>query len=67
MPCKKFEARQCAASGGLNSFGTPALGTALMLTEALYEKLRVYGPKAYADVAMGQRTTTSKKSWRRQS
>jgi len=53
---KKFEARQCAASGGLNSFGTPALGTALMLTEALYEKLRVYGPKAYADVAVGQRT-----------
>ena len=53
---KKFEARQCQASGGLNSFGTPALDTALLLTDAVYDLLRAYGPAAYAAVQRGERT-----------
>lgn len=53
---KRFEARQCTAAGGLNSYGTPALGTALLLTDALYDLLRAYGPAAYRAVTRGELT-----------
>ena len=53
---KRFEARQCVAAGGLNSFGTPALDTALLLTDAVYDRLRTFGPAAYAAVKRGERT-----------
>ena len=53
---KRFEARQCVAAGGLNSFGTPALNTALLLTDAVYETLKRFGPAAYAAVRQGQLT-----------
>ncbi len=53
---KKFEARQCVAAGGLNSYGTPALATALLLTEAVYDLLRTFGPAAYAAVKRRERT-----------
>lgn len=53
---KRFEARQCAAAGGLNSFDTPALDTALLLTDAVYDRLKSFGPAAYAAVRTGTLT-----------
>ncbi len=50
---KRFEARQCRAAGGLNSFGTPALATALLLTDTVFDLLCARGPAAYADVRRG--------------
>jgi len=47
---KRFEAAQCLAAGGRNSFGTPPLGTALLLADAAYAVLRDYGAEAYRDV-----------------
>ena len=55
---KRFEARQCLAAGGKNSFGTPPLGTALLLANAVYDLLREQGPSAYADVKVGRLTDT---------
>ncbi|SHO66521.1 glycerol dehydrogenase [Pseudoxanthobacter soli DSM 19599] len=50
---KRFEARQCRAAGGLNSFGTQALETALLLTETVFDRLCARGPAAYAAVRAG--------------
>ncbi|AZZ76187.1 glycerol dehydrogenase [Pseudomonas sp. RU47] len=47
---KKFEAQQCQSAGGNNSFGTPALNTALLLTEAVFKTLMTYGYSAYQAV-----------------
>lgn len=47
---KKFEAQQCQSAGGNNSFGTPALNTALLLTEAVFKTLMTYGYRAYQAV-----------------
>ena len=47
---KKFEAHQCAFAGGNNSFGTPALHTALMLTTMVFDTLMEYGVSAYQAV-----------------
>lgn len=47
---KKFEAHQCHAAGGNNSFGTPALHTALMMTDMVFETLMQYGVSAYQAV-----------------
>ncbi|MBR8256280.1 glycerol dehydrogenase [Burkholderia ambifaria] len=51
---KKFEARQCHGAGGKNSFGTPALHTALLLADATYDTLVELGPSAYRSVSAGQ-------------
>lgn len=53
---KKFEARQCRAAGGTNSFGTPALHTALMLTDMVFDTLMRYGIPAYQAVCRNQVT-----------
>lgn len=47
---KMFEASQCKKSGGLNSFSTPPLNTALLLAESTYSNLISYGKAAYEDV-----------------
>jgi len=47
---KRFEAAQCLAADGRNSFGTRPLGTALLLAEAAYAVLRDHGAEAYRDV-----------------
>lgn len=47
---KKFEAHQCFFAGGNNSFGTPALHTALMLTNMVFDTLMQYGVSAYQAV-----------------
>ncbi|MBV4484776.1 glycerol dehydrogenase [Pseudomonas sp. SWRI153] len=47
---KKFEAHQCYAAGGSNSFGTPALHTALMLTNMVFDTLMQFGLPAYQAV-----------------
>lgn len=47
---KKFEAHQCFSAGGNNSFGTPALHTALMLTNMVFDTLMQYGVSAYQAV-----------------
>ena len=47
---KKFEAHQCYSAGGNNSFGTPALHTALMLTNMVFDTLMQYGVSAYQAV-----------------
>jgi glycerol dehydrogenase len=51
---KKFEAAQCKAARGNNSFDTPPLNTALLLAHAAYETLIKYGPRAYRSIAKGQ-------------
>ncbi|CAN7740492.1 glycerol dehydrogenase [Paraburkholderia hospita] len=51
---KKFEAAQCKAANGNNSFGTPPLDTALLLANAAYETLIKHGPTAYRSIANGQ-------------
>lgn len=51
---KKFEAAQCKAAHGNNSFGTPPLDTALLLANAAYETLIKHGPAAYRSIANGQ-------------
>jgi glycerol dehydrogenase len=47
---KRFEARQCLAAGGSNSFGTAPLSTALLLADAAYATLLAKGPNAYRAV-----------------
>lgn len=47
---KKFEARQCKATGRNNVFGTPPLDTALLLATATYDTLVKHGPAAYRAV-----------------
>lgn len=51
---KKFEAAQCKAAHGNNSFGTPPLDTALLLANAAYETLIKHGPAAFRSIATGQ-------------
>ncbi|MCK8669026.1 glycerol dehydrogenase [Pseudomonas azerbaijanoccidens] len=51
---KKFEAHQCHGSGGNNSFGTPALHTALMLTNMVFDTLMEYGVSAYQAVCRNE-------------
>jgi len=51
---KKFEARQCSLAGGMNSFGTPPLHTALMLADMAYDTIRVHGHAAYRCVEQQQ-------------
>lgn len=51
---KKFEAHQCHAAGGNNSFGTPALHTALMLTDMVFDTLMQYGVAAYQAVCRNE-------------
>ncbi|GLH42996.1 iron-containing alcohol dehydrogenase [Pseudomonas moraviensis] len=53
---KKFEARQCYAAGGHNSFGTPPLHTALMLTNLVFDTLMQYGVPAYQAVCRHELT-----------
>jgi glycerol dehydrogenase len=53
---KKFEAHQCHSAGGNNSFGTPALHTALMLTDMVFETLMQYGVTAYQAVCRNEVT-----------
>lgn len=47
---KKFEARQCKATGRNNVFGTPPLDTALLLATATHDTLVKHGPAAYRAV-----------------
>jgi glycerol dehydrogenase len=47
---KTFEAGQCRAAGGFNSFGTPPLHTALLLADAAYLALREEAATAYRDI-----------------
>lgn len=51
---KKFEANQCYKAGGLNSFGTPPLTTALLLADRTYDNLLTFGKKAFEDVKKQQ-------------
>lgn len=51
---KKFEAHQCHSAGGNNSFGTPALHTALMLTNLVFDTLMQYGVSAYQAVCRNE-------------
>jgi glycerol dehydrogenase len=55
---KRFEAAQCFASGGHNSFGTPPLDTALRLTNMVYDVLMSDGRAACAAVAAGRLDAT---------
>lgn len=47
---KMFEANQCKKANGLNSFGTPALDTALLLANHTYENLITWGKIAYDSI-----------------
>jgi glycerol dehydrogenase len=51
---KKFEAGQCKASHGNNSFGTPPLDTAILLATAAYDTLIKHGPAAYDAIVKGR-------------
>ena len=53
---KRFEARQCLASGGLNSFGTFPLSTAILLADSAYAVIRSDATQAYRDVRNQQVT-----------
>ncbi|RKR07287.1 glycerol dehydrogenase [Kushneria sinocarnis] len=53
---KRFEARQCQAANGRNSFGTMPSDTALLFTDTVYERLKQYAPEAYASVCRQQWT-----------
>ncbi|MDR5734256.1 glycerol dehydrogenase [Caballeronia sp. LZ025] len=53
---KKFEAAQCQRAAGLNSYGTPPLPSALLLTRATLAILLEDGARAYADVGRGELT-----------
>lgn len=47
---KFFESQQCVRSGGLNSFGTPPLSSALLMAEHCYQLLIGQAEQAYRDV-----------------
>jgi glycerol dehydrogenase len=53
---KKYEAAQCEQAGGVNSYGTPPLASALLLTRETYATLMRYGAQAYRDVEQGELT-----------
>jgi glycerol dehydrogenase len=53
---KKYEAAQCQRAAGLNSYGTPPLPGALLLTRATLATLLDDGARAYADVGRGDLT-----------
>ena len=53
---KRYESAQCALSGGLNSYGTRPLASALLLAEQTHAILMRDGPSAYRDVASQQLT-----------
>lgn len=53
---KKYEAAQCEQAGGVNSFGTPPLASALLLTRETYTTLMRDGAQAYRDVERGELT-----------
>lgn len=44
---KRFEARQCLASGGKNFFGTPPSGTAIMIADHCYDVILQHAQGAY--------------------
>ncbi|WP_250441001.1 glycerol dehydrogenase [Caballeronia sp. AZ1_KS37] len=53
---KKYEAAQCQRADGLNSYGTPPLPGALLLTRATLSILLEDGARAYADIRRGELT-----------
>jgi glycerol dehydrogenase len=53
---KKYEAAQCQRAAGLNSYGTPPLPGALLLTRATLATLLDDGARAYADGGRGDLT-----------
>ncbi len=58
---KMFEANQCHNSNGLNSFGTPPLGTALLLANSTYYNLLKWGKLALDDVKLKKNTNIVEK------
>lgn len=58
---KMFEANQCHNSNGLNSFGTPPLGTALLLANSTYHNLLKWGKLALDDVKLKKNTSIVEK------